>query len=105
MAILQGTTPLFVIPFDGTGISVSYFDEAELTLTQKGQKVTHYLNEMIADTEENTLSYHFTETETLALQKCEAMSWQIYVKIGTEVYGTDSARITVKGKDKGAVMG
>lgn len=105
MAILQGTTPLFVIPFDGTGISVSNFDEAELTLTQKGQKVTHYLNEMIADTEENTLSYHFTETETLALQKGEAMSWQIYVKIGTEVYGTDSARITVKGKDKGAVMG
>lgn len=104
MAILQGTTPLFVIPFDGTGISVSDFDKAELTLTQKGQKTTHYLNEMIADPDENTLSYHFTEEETLALAKNEAMMWQIFVKIGSEVYGTDSARISVKGKDKGAVM-
>lgn len=104
MAILQGTTPLFVIPFQDTGISVADFDKAELTLTQKGQKVTHYLNEMIADSEENTLSYHFTEAETLALQKNEPMLWQIYVNIGSEIYGTDSARISVKGKDKGAVM-
>lgn len=104
MAILQGTTPLFVIPFKGTGISVSDFDKAELTLTQKGQKVTHYLNEMLADPEENTLSYHFSEAETLALAKSEAMQWQIYVQIGSEVYGTDSERIMVKGKDKGAVM-
>ena len=104
MAILQGTTPLFVIPFEGTGISVSDFDKAELTLTQKGQKTTHYLGEMIADPEENTLSYHFSETETLALQKNESMMWQIFVKIGSEVYGTDSAKISIKGKDKGAVM-
>lgn len=104
MAILQGTTPLFIIPFQETGISVSDFDKAELTLTQKGQKVTHYLNEMIADPDENTLSYHFTEEETLALAKNEAMMWQIFVKIGSEVYGTDSAKISVKGKDKGAVM-
>ena len=104
MAILQGTTPLFVIPFKDTGISVSNFDKAELTLTQKGQKTTHYLNEMIADSDENTLSYHFTEEETLALAKNEAMMWQIFVKIGSEVYGTDSAKISVKGKDKGAVM-
>lgn len=104
MAILQGTTPLFVIPFQDTGISVADFDKAELTLTQKNQKVTHYLNEMIADPEENTLSYHFTEDETLALQKNEPMLWQIYVNIGSEIYGTDSARISVKGKDKGAVM-
>ena len=83
MAILQGTTPLFVIPFDGTGISVSNFDKAELTLTQKGKKTTHYLDEMIADPEENTLAYHFSEEETLALQKNEAMLWQIYVKIGS----------------------
>lgn len=104
MAILQGTTPLFVIPFEGTGISVSDFDKAELTLTQKGQKTTHYLGEMIADPEENTLSYHFSETETLALQKNESMMWQIFVKIGSEVYGTDSDKISIKGKDKGAVM-
>ena len=104
MAILQGTTPLFVIPFANTGISVSDFDKAELTLTSKGQKVTHYLDEMVADAEENTLSYHFSEEETLALQKNESMMWQIFVKIDSEVYGTDSARIPVKGKDKGAVM-
>ena len=59
---------------------------------------------MIADPEENTLSYHFSETETLALQKNESMMWQIFVKIGSEVYGTDSAKISIKGKDKGAVM-
>ena len=81
MAILQGTTPLFVIPFEGTGISVSDFDKAELTLTQKGQKVTHYLNEMLADPEENTLSYHFSEAETLALQKNESMMWQLQSRI------------------------
>ena len=73
---LQGTTPQLNIPFDGTGLNVSSFDKAELTITQSGRPTTYYLSDMITDTENNILSYHFSEEETLAWEKGEPLWWQ-----------------------------
>lgn len=104
MTILQGTTPVLVIPFENTGLDVSDFDAAELTLKTRVKMVTKTLSQMIVDTENNKLSYHFSETETLNFPYGSLVAWQIFVRIGTEKYGTKEAVFSIDKKTKGAAM-
>ena len=102
--LLQGTTPYLTISFEDTGLDVSDFSEAELTLKSGTAKVTKELSAMSVDTENNTLAYHFTETDTLSLSTTAAVYWQIYVKIGAEIFGTRAERVRIFDKIKGTVM-
>jgi hypothetical protein len=104
MTILQGTTPVLTIPFEGTNLDVSNFDAAELTLKSRTKVVTKTLAQMSADTENNKLSYHFTEAETLAFPYDTALTWQLFVRVGSERYGTKEAQFSIERKTKGAAM-
>ncbi len=103
-SLLQGTTPYLVIDFTDTGLNVSDFSAAELTLKSGTGKRTYALPAMIVDSEANTLTYHFTETDTLVLSTTAAVNWQIYVKVGAEIFGTAAEQVQIFKKEKGAVM-
>lgn len=104
MNILQGTTPVLVIPFEGTDLNVANFDAAELTLKSRTKIVTKTLNQMSVDAENNKISYHFTEDETLAFPYGSTLTWQLFIRVGAERYGTKEATITIDKKTKGAKM-
>lgn len=101
-SILQGTTPSITFHFANSGLSVSDIDEAELTITSKGEAITHTLNEMAVAG--NDLTYHFTEDETLRLNDVTNAYYQLYVKIGGEIYGTIKALCNVHTDIKGRAM-
>lgn len=104
MTILQGTTPVLTIPFEGTNLNVANFDAAELTLKSRTKVVTKTITDMTADTTNNKLSYHFTEAETLAFPYDSQVTWQLFVRIGSEKYGTKEAVFSIERKTKGAAM-
>lgn len=102
--LLQGTTPYLVIDFAETGLDVSDFSAAELTLKTNINKRTYDLSAMVVDSEENTLTYHFSEADTLALSATAPAYWQIYVKVGAEIFGTEAEQLKILKKEKGAAM-
>lgn len=102
--LLQGTTPYLLMGFDGTGLDVADITAAELTIASGRQKFTKALADMTADTSENTLSYHFTESETLLLSTTAAVSWQLFVSVDGEIYGTKAERLAIFEKKKGEAM-
>lgn len=64
--ILQGTTPKLVITIPDT-CPLSSVTDIELTMAHKCEKVIYGLADVTIDTEENTVTYAFTEAQTLAL--------------------------------------
>lgn len=102
--ILQGTTPYLVIDFAETGLAVTDFTAAELTVKSGTEKRTYALDAMDVDGAENTLTYHFSEEDTLAFSATAAVYWQIYVKVDDEVFGTKEEQVKIFPKSKGAVM-
>lgn len=66
-SILRGTTPTLTIAIDPTDFSVSDVVALELRIKQKNNLTIYSLSDVTLDPEENTVSYLFTEAETLAL--------------------------------------
>lgn len=102
--LLQGTTPYLVIDFTDTGLDVSDLTAAELTLKSGFTKLTYALPSMTVDTSANTLTYHFTENDTLTLSTTAAVTWQVFVKFGGEIYGTEAERVNIFRKEKEEAM-
>lgn len=66
-SILQGTTPTLTIAIDPTDFAVSDIVALELRIKQKNNLTIYGLSDVTLDPDENTVSYLFTEAETLAL--------------------------------------
>ena len=93
-AILQGTTPKLEItvpesvPLDSvTGI--------ELTMKHRGQKMIYGMSDVDVDTEANTITYSFTEAQTMAMDPRQDLIWQLRLKNATGIVGTLPAAIRV----------
>lgn len=65
-SILQGTTPTLTIAIDPTDFAVSDIVELELRVKQKNDLSIYGLSDVTIDTAANTVTYRFTEAETLA---------------------------------------
>jgi len=65
-SILQGTTPTLTIPINPTDFSVSDIVALELAVKQKNNIALYGLSDVRVDPDANTISYTFTEAETLA---------------------------------------
>lgn len=93
MTIIQGTTPTLTIAI-AEDIDISTATAVELsfksgsTLTRKG------LEDVTID--ENSISYHFTQAETLAFSEDDILFWQLRVMVGGEIYGTTIQSISVE---------
>lgn len=92
--ILQGTTPKLVItiPVEHMLTAVT---EIELMLQHKGVKTLLHLSDVTVDTDENTITYAFTEEQTLALDPKEMLYWQLRLKTSSGIVGTLPAAVKV----------
>lgn len=65
-SILQGTTPTLTIAIDPTDFAVSDIVALELAVKQKTNITLYDLSDVTLDPAANTISYTFTQAETLA---------------------------------------
>lgn len=92
--ILQGTTPKLVItiPVEHMLTAVT---EIELTIQHKGTKLLLHLADVTVDTDANTITYAFTEAQTLALDPKEPLLWQLRLKTSNGIVGTLPSEVKV----------
>jgi len=92
--ILQGTTPSLTITIPEE-ISVSSITALELTFKQVFGVSVHHLADVIIDTEANTITYAFSEAETLALSPAAPLMWQLRIQTADGIFGTPQGRLNV----------
>ena len=94
-SILQGTTPSIRYPFKTTDLDVSNVIGVEFSIKHKDVLQIHGLDDVIVDTTANTITYHFSQEETLAMDPGDYVYYQIRCKL------TDNNTVgTVKEKAK-----
>ena len=74
--LIRGTTPSFILDFSDTGISVSEISRAVLTITHRGRRKFLFLEDLDVDVKNKTISYHFTQQETLAFSAKKPVKFQ-----------------------------
>lgn len=95
-SILQGTTPTLTIAINPTDFAVSDVIALELAVKQKNNVYTHGLADVTIDTAGNTVSYTFTEAETLALIPDVLLSVQVrFAFADGNICGTDRMNFNV----------
>lgn len=83
--IVRGTTPSLIIDFSGiTDFAVSEITEVALTVKQRTRTDTYGLSDLVAG--ESTLSYHWTQEQTLAMRAGECISIDMHVLVNGERY-------------------
>lgn len=75
--ILQGTTPSIRYPFKPADLNVANVIAVELTITHKGIQSIYDLSDVAVDTTANTITYHFSQAQTLAMDAGEYVYYQI----------------------------
>lgn len=91
--VLRGTTPTITIRLKPTDLLVSSIDALELTFSQGKTVLKKGLNDCIIDAEENTISYHFLEEETLGFSTVGSVFFQLRFKLGEEIVGTKQSKL------------
>lgn len=105
-SILQGTTPSLTIKISTDDFLVTDVTALELTFQNKGAAVTHDLSSVTIDAEENSFTYRFSETETLALSPTSSLYWQARFGFADgSIVGTVKQAINVSDLISEAVMG
>ena len=95
--ILQGTTPSLEIEIDPNDFAVNDVTVLELAFRNGSTLLLKGLEDVMLDTEHNTITYHFTQAETLALNVKQALEYQCRFKFSdSSVVGTVKARINVR---------
>lgn len=93
-AILQGTTPSLTITIPEE-ITVDEITALELTFKQAFGVSVHHLADVSLDIEDNTITYAFSEAETLALSPAAPLLWQLRIQTTDGIFGTPQNRINV----------
>ena len=94
MSILQGTTPKLEITIPEE-FPVSTITEIELTFSHKDTVTKHGLSDVAVNGEMNTLTYSFTQAETLALDPRAPLWWQLRIKVPAGIVGTEKKQESV----------
>lgn len=105
--ILQGTTPTLTITVNAEELLLADVTEIELTFQSGTQAPTKKgMTDLTIDTEANTMSYTFTEQETLDLSATTMLFWQVRFKLQSGVIvGTVKKSIKVLDLISEEVMG
>lgn len=103
--ILQGTTPKLVITIPDTcplssvtGVELTMWQEWKVEAAKPPRRsapVVFDLADVTIDTEANTVTYAFTEAQTLALDPCAELGWQLRLKTASEIVGTLPSLVNV----------
>lgn len=103
--IVRGTTPSLIIDFSEiTDFAVSEITEVALTVKQRTRTDTYGLSDLIAD--ESTLTYHWTQEQTLAMRAGECIGIDMHVLANGERYKVRGIpeQIKVENTDYNEVM-
>lgn len=92
--ILQGTTPSLTITIPEE-ISVSSITALELAFKQMASVTLLHLADVSMDAEANTITYAFTEAQTLALISSAPLMWQLRIETADGIFGTPQGRLNV----------
>jgi hypothetical protein len=92
--IIRGTTPSLVLDFaDITDFTVQDIDEIALTIKSRTVTEIHKLADV--EISVNTLIYHWTQEQTLALRAGERLTIQLDVLVGEQRYRCVNERVEV----------
>lgn len=101
--IIRGTTPSLIVDFEGiTDFTVQDIDAVALTIKSRTQNEIHGLEDV--EIRDNTLVYHWTQEQTLALRAGERLTIQMDVLVGTERYRCVNERVEVVDTQYAEVM-
>lgn len=110
VTIVRGTTPLFSVDFsnipDYPNFNINGITSVSLIFKRRSGKIEKGLSDLIVDGNTNTLSYHFTQEETLAFIADEIITVDMHVVINGErskVLGIPN-KIKVENTEKNEVM-
>lgn len=93
--LLQGTTPKLIITIPAP-LDVADVMSLELTFEHLGTKKLVYMDGVTLDTDKNTVTYRFTERETLDMNPKHPLYWQLRIKTQDGIFGTEQESIDVK---------
>lgn len=103
--IVRGTTPSLIVDLsDIADFSVSDISAVSLIIKRRTEKIELSLEDFAVS--ENTLSYHFTQEQTLAFNNGEILTLDMHIVANGErykVYGIPD-RIRVENTEKNEVM-
>ena len=91
---LQGTTPKLEIKLPNA-VSVDSLIGVELTFKHDGNMSIYGLSDVTPNAVNNTITYNFTEAETLAFNPDEPVYWQARFKTAAGITGTKKAQFSV----------
>lgn len=92
--ILQGTTPSLSITIPEE-ISVTSITALELAFKQMGSVMLLHMADVSLDAEANSITYSFTQAQTLALIPSAPLMWQLRIETVDGIFGTPQSRINV----------
>ena len=94
--ILQGTTPALVLAFAAADLPVSDIAALELAVANGDALALHHLDDVELDALANTITYHFTQAETLALDPNDVLRYQLRARLsGGSVVGTKKTALAI----------
>ena len=102
-SIIRGTTPTYIVEFEGSGVDVEDIEKAVLTVKYRGVK-TDLSDGLVYDTAENTIYYHFSQAETLAYRAGEKVYLEMDVVIDGERSRASERILDVKNTLKDEVI-
>lgn len=95
-SILQGTTPSITFNISEEDFAVSDVTKLELVFSNNGKTETKGLSDVTLDADANSITYTFTEAETLALAPTARLYYQLRFGFADgSIIGTKKASIDV----------
>lgn len=95
-SILQGTTPTLTIIIDADDFAVANVTKLELAMKHNGVVSLYGLDDVTLDSVANSISYSFTEGETLALVPDKPIQFQLrFAFVNGSIVGTKKMTINV----------
>lgn len=82
--IIRGTTPYLVYEIDREEALVTDITNAKITLRHIGNVTVKGYEDLIINEEANTIAYHFTQGDTLALHAGKELVATLHVMVGEE---------------------
>lgn len=92
--ILQGTTPSLTITIPEE-ISVDEITALELAFKQMASVTLLHMADVSLDAEANSITYSFTQAQTLALIPSAPLMWQLRIQTADGIFGTPQGRLNV----------
>lgn len=104
-SILQGTTPSLTIHIAQTDFAVADVTDLELAFQNGKSIMLKSLEDVVVNTEDNSLTYTFTEAETLALTPLSVLVFQLRFGFSDgSIVGTKKSSLRVDDLISEAVM-